>query len=76
MAPSPELRKWLGHDPAHWEEFGGLYSAEIFGHGDELDRLRDLAWKGVLAPLSAGASDLHSPADMLAMSVGLFQIGS
>jgi uncharacterized protein YeaO (DUF488 family) len=21
IAPSPELRRWFGHDPAKWEEF-------------------------------------------------------
>ncbi len=21
VAPSPELRKWFGHDPAKWEQF-------------------------------------------------------
>ena len=38
-APSAELRRWFGHDPARWEEFRGRYSAEL---GDN---------RAVLAPL-------------------------
>ena len=29
IAPSPELRKWFGHDPARWAEFGRRYRAEL-----------------------------------------------
>ena len=25
VAPSPELRKWFGHDPARWEQFQKRY---------------------------------------------------
>ena len=27
IAPSTELRKWFGHDPEKWKEFGKRYSA-------------------------------------------------
>jgi uncharacterized protein YeaO (DUF488 family) len=29
MAPSTELRKWFGHDPARWEEFQARYREEL-----------------------------------------------
>jgi uncharacterized protein YeaO (DUF488 family) len=29
LAPSTELRKWFGHDPALWEEFRHRYAAEL-----------------------------------------------
>ena len=29
VAPSTELRKWYGHDPARWEEFRRRYWAEL-----------------------------------------------
>jgi uncharacterized protein YeaO (DUF488 family) len=29
IAPSPELRRWFGHDPARWAEFGRRYHAEL-----------------------------------------------
>ncbi|MNW26272.1 hypothetical protein D3C74_30370 [compost metagenome] len=29
IAPSPELRRWFGHDPARFEEFSELYTLEL-----------------------------------------------
>jgi uncharacterized protein YeaO (DUF488 family) len=29
LAPSTELRKWFGHDPAKWAEFKKRYGAEL-----------------------------------------------
>ena len=29
LAPSPELRKWWGHDAARMDEFGAAYEAEL-----------------------------------------------
>ena len=29
VAPSPELRRWFGHDPAKWAEFRRRYAAEL-----------------------------------------------
>jgi uncharacterized protein YeaO (DUF488 family) len=29
VAPSDELRRWFGHDPARWEEFQRRYFAEL-----------------------------------------------
>ncbi len=29
LAPSPALRKWFGHDPAHFREFARRYQAEL-----------------------------------------------
>ena len=29
VAPSDELRRWFGHDPAKWEEFCCRYDAEL-----------------------------------------------
>jgi len=29
LAPSPDLRKWFGHDPARWEEFRKRYREEL-----------------------------------------------
>ena len=28
-APSAELRRWFGHDPARWDEFRRRYAAEL-----------------------------------------------
>jgi uncharacterized protein YeaO (DUF488 family) len=32
VAPSPELRKWFGHDPARWSEFRIRYRRELENH--------------------------------------------
>ena len=32
LAPSTELRKWFGHDPAKWEEFKSRYFHELEEH--------------------------------------------
>jgi uncharacterized protein YeaO (DUF488 family) len=29
VAPSPELRKWFGHDPKRWTEFKRRYASEL-----------------------------------------------
>lgn len=29
LAPSTELRKWFGHDPARWTEFRARYASEL-----------------------------------------------
>ena len=56
IAPSTELRKWFGHDPARWEEFRRRYRAELERNRPEVDRLRDLAAKRTVT-LVYGAHD-------------------
>ena len=43
VAPTPELRKWFGHDPAKWNEFRKRYRAELKDHADAINLLRDKA---------------------------------
>jgi uncharacterized protein YeaO (DUF488 family) len=40
VAPSPELRKWYGHDPAKWDEFQRRYWAELEANEDAVAELR------------------------------------
>jgi uncharacterized protein YeaO (DUF488 family) len=40
LAPSTELRKWYGHDPARWPEFRKRYCAELKDLGDFLVLLK------------------------------------
>jgi hypothetical protein len=37
IAPSAELRKWFGHDPARWEEFRRRYAEEVHHNPGLLD---------------------------------------
>src|SRR3569623_1804549 len=43
IAPSTELRKWFGHDPARWAEFQRRYRAELRQKAESLKRIRELA---------------------------------
>ena len=40
VAPSPELRKWFGHDPARWRRFETRYRKELGGKKDALKLLK------------------------------------
>ncbi len=58
LAPSPELRKWFGHDPARWEEFQRRYRAE-FSAPEAQTLLTELAERAGLGPITLvyGARD-------------------
>lgn len=42
LAPSTELRRWYGHDPAKFAEFARRYRAELAEHAGDLEALRSL----------------------------------
>ena len=65
IAPSPELRKWYGHDPARWEAFRARYLAELEGHAADVERLRALARSGPLTLVFAARDAEHSSAAVL-----------
>jgi uncharacterized protein YeaO (DUF488 family) len=68
VAPSTELRRWYGHDPARFEEFRRRYLAELDDpeRRDALDQLRELASRGRLTLLTATRDLEHSQARVLA----------
>lgn len=41
ISPSPELRRWYGHDPAKWPEFQTRYRKELEEKEDELSALAE-----------------------------------
>lgn len=65
VAPSTELRKWFGHDPAKWEEFRRRYRDELAGHADDIERLRALAAKGALTLVYSAHDEAHNDAVVL-----------
>lgn len=66
VAPSGDLRKWFGHDPAKWEEFEGRYRAELDGHANEIRQLLEW-WRAGDLTLVYGAADTeHNDAVVLA----------
>src|SRR5688500_9796844 len=48
VAPSPELRKWFGHDPEKWEQFERRYRKELQGRKEVVDLLRRKAQRHTL----------------------------
>jgi uncharacterized protein YeaO (DUF488 family) len=42
IAPSPELRKWYGHEPDRWAAFQQRYRKELNGNINEVDALETL----------------------------------
>ena len=68
-APSADLRRWYGHDPAKFDEFRQRYLGELTGSSQRaaLDRLRALAASGRPLTLLTATRDLdHSQAAVLA----------
>jgi uncharacterized protein YeaO (DUF488 family) len=68
VAPSTELRKWYGHDPERFEEFGRRYREELKDaeRAHALKRLRELAGSGTLTLLTATKQAEISEAAVLA----------
>jgi len=56
VAPSKELRKWFGHDPAKWTEFQSRYSSELDEKVESWKPLLDAAREGDVT-LVFGARD-------------------
>ena len=49
VAPSPELRKWVQHDPEKWDEFRRRYRAELDENQNAVAELRALIRKTSVA---------------------------
>ena len=67
-APSTELRKWYGHDPAKFDEFRRRYLDELSGSAQrkELGRLRTMAAAGPVTLITATRAVDISQAAVLA----------
>ena len=68
IAPSTELRKWYGHDPERFEEFGRRYQAELTEpeRAGALAHLRELATGRGVTLLTATRQPEISEAAILA----------
>lgn len=65
VAPSAELRRWFGHDPARWEEFRRRYRAELHARGAEIAELRNLARHGRVTLVFSAHDATHNDAVVL-----------
>jgi uncharacterized protein YeaO (DUF488 family) len=62
VAPSPELRKWFGHDPARWVEFQKRYAKELRENKEAVEVLKEKARKGTVTLVYAARDEEHNGA--------------
>jgi uncharacterized protein YeaO (DUF488 family) len=65
VAPSTELRKWFGHDPARWAEFRTRYRAELKANDAALAELTGLVAKGKVTLLYGAHDETRNQAVVL-----------
>jgi uncharacterized protein YeaO (DUF488 family) len=72
LAPSDELRRWFGHDPARWNEFQARYREELRAPDEArmLDELAHRAERGPLTLLFGAADAEHNQAQVIAAEIG------
>jgi uncharacterized protein YeaO (DUF488 family) len=66
LAPSSELRRWFGHEPARFEEFRRRYIAELAAQDEKLRELRRRAREGTLTLVYGAHDENHNDAVVLA----------
>lgn len=62
VAPSPELRKWFGHDPTRWEQFQKRYRQELREKKDAVQLLKQKGKEGTLTLVYAARDEEHNGA--------------
>jgi uncharacterized protein YeaO (DUF488 family) len=62
IAPSTELRKWFGHEPAKWAEFRRRYFAELSDRPDLVERLVEMARGAPLTLVYSAKDEEHNNA--------------
>jgi uncharacterized protein YeaO (DUF488 family) len=70
IAPSPELRKWFGHDPERWPEFKAKYSEELRFKKEELSIIVRAASAGPVTLLYGARDESHNQAVVLQEMIG------
>jgi uncharacterized protein YeaO (DUF488 family) len=72
VAPSDDLRRWYGHDPARFAEFATRYRAELAdaAHAGAVTRLREHARGGPVTLLTASRDLAHAHTAVLAELIG------
>jgi len=68
VAPSDELRRWFGHEPAKWTDFCYRYHAELEGKSEVWRPLLDLARQQDITLLFSA----HDPERNNAVALKLF----
>ena len=66
LAPSSDLRRWFGHEPARFEEFRRRYVIELALQGEKLRELRRRAREGTVTLVYGAHDEEHNDAVVLA----------
>jgi uncharacterized protein YeaO (DUF488 family) len=62
VAPSPDLRKWFGHDPARWERFQKRYWQELEGKKEAVQLLKQKGKQGTVTLVYAARDEEYNGA--------------
>jgi uncharacterized protein YeaO (DUF488 family) len=62
LAPSTELRKWFGHDPAKWDEFRKRYARELEQRSEAFEELLENARAGQVTLICSARDPAHNNA--------------
>lgn len=65
IAPSPELRKWYGHDADKWPEFKKRYKQELKENRELVSELREKAKEHVITFVFAAKDEERNSAKVL-----------
>jgi uncharacterized protein YeaO (DUF488 family) len=65
IAPSNELRKWFGHDPAKWDQFRSRYFKELDRNREAVSLLAEKAGRGPLTLLFSAKDKIFNNAAVL-----------
>ena len=65
IAPTTELRKWFGHDPAKWAEFQRRYTAELRNNKEQVTLLKQESANGTVTLLYGARDEEHNEAVVL-----------
>lgn len=65
VAPSTELRRWFGHDPARWDEFQQKYRAELQANPSAWNPVLEAARQGNVNLLYSARDTVHNNAIVL-----------
>jgi uncharacterized protein YeaO (DUF488 family) len=65
VAPSTELRKWFGHDPAKWKQFQARYRKELREKKDALQLLKKKSGAHTVTLVYGARDEEHNEALVL-----------
>lgn len=65
VAPSTELRKWFGHDPARWKQFQARYRKELGKQKEALESLKAMTEEQTVTLVYGARDEEHNEALVL-----------